>query len=365
MLLPVISNPHTAPQLEAARTRRPTPGEHAPGFNAYMQRVPDGDILQTLHRQHDTTLALLSALGDASASWRPAPGEWSVKQVVGNLIDVERIFAFRALWLTRSTDSTLPGFDEDGWVESASTDASDWHALLTELRYCRAASVRLFAQFDADAWDRAGVVGGSRSTARGWVWALAGHELQHVKSLQTTYRAAWDGVNLTPVMANAAHFGQVAADHVHVLKVASPAAPLLTPTASFKWHLVNPAADTFSLADVQQAQQRIARDLADGRLTLQQEVGYVVQHRTASRDILYVCSWRGNNETWETLYSRDRERNGAYEMAQRPSHTATFCVWVIPLVMHEQGAWLTYLRSKRDAHSQSAYFEHMFSGVVG
>jgi DinB superfamily len=169
--------------------QRPDPGEHNPYYGRYITLVPDGDIIETLAHQHERSQALLRGLSEANASWRPAPKEWSVKQVVGHLIDAERVFALRALWFARDTQD-LPGFDQSIWMDRCRFDALPFADLLAEWAHCRASNLYLFRSFDGETWLRGGVASGSPSTVRTWVWGIAGHELHHIESLQTVYREA-------------------------------------------------------------------------------------------------------------------------------------------------------------------------------
>ena len=166
-----------------------------------------------------------------------------------------------------------------------------------------------------------------------------------------------------PVSPSAALFGHVAGDYVHVTKVMQPASPLIATDVLQKWYLVHPPERPFSTADVQAAQAFLLGEIESGRLALRNEVGFTVQHRCADVDIFYVCSWRGNNELWETLYVLPT--GGDFSLVRRESKTGTYCVWVIPAVTHEQRAWLTYLRSRRDAAARLAYCQDQTSGIVG
>jgi hypothetical protein len=158
-------------------------------------------------------------------------------------------------------------------------------------------------------------------------------------------------------------FSNVAPDYAHVEKIMQPAAALIAPGLYQKWYLVHPPERQFSAGDIADAQDFMRAEVEGGRLALLNEVGFTVQHRCASVDIFYVCSWRGNNELWESIYHRPH--GGQFTLAQRPTKTATYCVWVIPAVMHEQRAWLVYLRSRRDDAARRAYCNDQVSGPVG
>jgi hypothetical protein len=158
-------------------------------------------------------------------------------------------------------------------------------------------------------------------------------------------------------------FQEVADHYVHVRKEMRAAPPLVAPGIFSKWYLVNPPGRPFAESDVQAAQSFLLSEIESGRLGLRNQVGFTVQHRCAKVDIFYVCSWRENNELWETLYMLPA--GGTYRLAQRDNTTGTYCVWVIPAVTHEQQAWLAYLRSPRDGAARRRYCEDQASGEVG
>jgi hypothetical protein len=158
-------------------------------------------------------------------------------------------------------------------------------------------------------------------------------------------------------------FHEVADNYVHVRKQMRAARPLIAQGVFLKWYLVNPPDRPFAETEVQAAQSFLLSEIESGRLRLRNEVGFTVQHRCANVDIFYVCSWRDNNELWETIYTLPA--GGTFRLAQRDNTTGTYCVWVIPAVMHEQQAWLTYLRSSRDGAARRRYCEDQASGEVG
>ena len=167
----------------------------------------------------------------------------------------------------------------------------------------------------------------------------------------------------SPAAPPADLFTQVAADYAHAEKTLRPEAPLIAPGVYQKWYLVHPPERPFTPADIAEAQDFLRVEIDAGRLALRNEIGFTVQHRCASVDIFYVCSWRDNNELWETIYYRPT--GGDFTVVPRQSKTATYCVWVIPAVTHEQGAWLTYLRSRRDEAARLAYCKDQTGGRVG
>lgn len=175
----------TAPT--SPRSTRPQPNEHSPYYGTYIARVPDGDIVATLARPADGALALLRALPESVGGTRYAEGKWSIREVIGHLIDTERVFAYRAMRFARADETELPGFDENAFVKHATFDARTIESLCLEFEAVRAASVSFFRNCTPDEWQRAGMANRARMSVRAYAWVTAGHELHHVDVLKARY----------------------------------------------------------------------------------------------------------------------------------------------------------------------------------
>ena len=101
---------------------KPEETEHAPYYSRYIDLVPDGDVLGTLAGQIGVTLTELRQISDADSLMKYEPGKWSVREVVGHLIDAERIFAYRALRIARGDKTPLAGFEENDYVPAGEFD---------------------------------------------------------------------------------------------------------------------------------------------------------------------------------------------------------------------------------------------------
>lgn len=173
--------------VHVIRTTRPEATEFAPYYGRYVGHVPNGDIVETLSTQHEGTLRLLRSLPEEKGDLRYAPGKWSVRQVVGHLVDAERVFTYRALRFARADATALPSFDENAFVENASFDDRTMGSLLDEFEAVRRASVLLFASMNATEWMRRGVASSNPMSVRAAAWVTAGHELHHLDILRTRY----------------------------------------------------------------------------------------------------------------------------------------------------------------------------------
>lgn len=170
------------------RSGRPQEGEFAAYAKADIDLVEGGDAVAILAALEAETVALLEEVGEEAARGLTyAPGKWTLKEVVGHLVDDERIFAYRALCLARGDERPLAGFDEERYARYAGFEARLLADLLAEYRAVRAASIALFAGLDAEAWARRGIVNGYAASVRGLAFHIAGHELHHLRVLRERY----------------------------------------------------------------------------------------------------------------------------------------------------------------------------------
>jgi DinB superfamily len=173
---------------EAAIIARPESSEYAPYYGKYVSLVPDGDILLTLERQLPETAALF-ARSEADGDFPYAPGKWSVKEVLGHVMDTERIFSYRALRIARNDKTPLAGFEQDDYVKYGPFGQCSLAGLVAEFTSVRQAALFMFRALDEAAWSRRGNASNHEVTVLALAYIIAGHELHHRRILQEKYFA--------------------------------------------------------------------------------------------------------------------------------------------------------------------------------
>ena len=172
---------------EAFRAIRPKPDEHLAYYSTYIDRVPDGDIVDTLSRQTPETIAFLKAIPESKVDYQYAPGKWTIRQIVGHLADGERVFQYRAFRFSRTDATPVPGFDENLYVDNAPFTKVSMEKLIAEFEYLRRASIYMLSNLDAEAMGRVGVANGNPITVRALAFIMAGHETHHVQVMKDRY----------------------------------------------------------------------------------------------------------------------------------------------------------------------------------
>jgi hypothetical protein len=172
----------------------PDASEYAPYYGRYIALVNADNILAALSEQARETRALFSGWMDADGDYRYAPEKWSVKEVLGHVIDTERVYAYRALRIARNDRTPLPGFDQDDYVRNGGFSEQRLARLIEEFAWVRRSSLMLFRQFSPEVWMRVGIADQKEISVRAIAYIIAGHELHHRQILKEKY--------LLPVMAS-------------------------------------------------------------------------------------------------------------------------------------------------------------------
>lgn len=170
-----------------AKLIKPNSDEYAPYYQQYVALLPDADIVATLGTLLESTRALLAGIDETQAGGRYAPGKWSIKELVGHLIDGERVFAYRALRFARNDQTPLAGFEQDDYVSNGSFDSRTLADLAEEFEHLRRSNIHFFQGLSDAAWERRGSANDSAVSVRALAHIIAGHEVHHVEILKTRY----------------------------------------------------------------------------------------------------------------------------------------------------------------------------------
>ena len=166
---------------------RPQPSEYAPYYAAYIDLIKDGDILKILADQMEETLTLVRAVPPDLENHSYGTGKWSVREVIGHLIDTERVFGYRAFTFARGDAGPLPGMDQDRYADVSNAGSRSLENLADELQAVRASTLAFFRGLPDEAWERSGIASDYSFTVRSIPYLIAGHELHHHTGLVENY----------------------------------------------------------------------------------------------------------------------------------------------------------------------------------
>ncbi len=164
-----------------SHTCRPEPDEAADFYWTYIRLVPPGDILEISRRQITQLQTLLADIPEDVAMRLHPPYTWTIKQVVGHLIDTERVFASRLHRFACGDLQPLPSMQHDSYVANSDYANPALTDLLAELIHCRQANTLLLERIAPVSWDHRGVASGSEVTVRALAYMMVGHIVYHAQ----------------------------------------------------------------------------------------------------------------------------------------------------------------------------------------
>jgi len=166
----------------------PFPEEYAPFYEGYIQRaIVTGDVIAALPRQIENIRSTLGILSDEQALFRNGPKEWSIKEIMGHLNDVERVFSYRLLRVSRNDSTPLPGFEQEDYVRETGYDHCLLNDLINEFEHLRGANILLIKNLSEETAIRTGTASGAAVSVRALIHMLVGHVEHHMASLREKY----------------------------------------------------------------------------------------------------------------------------------------------------------------------------------
>lgn len=166
---------------------RPNETEYAPYYQNYVDQVTENDALAVLRGELDDLDVLLDRVPADKETYAYAEGKWTIREVVGHLIDGERVFGYRAFCIARGEKQNLPGFEQDDYLQTAPYNNIELESLLSELRLVRLSNIAMFRTLDEASWSRVGVANNNEITVRALAFIMAGHVRHHMEVLREKY----------------------------------------------------------------------------------------------------------------------------------------------------------------------------------
>lgn len=166
---------------------RPNENDYAPYYKGYIKKINGDDILKILLDQTKECQNILNSFPEHKGDYSYAEGKWTVKQVIGHVMDTERVFTYRALCIARGETQPLQGFEQDDYVKSGKFESRNLFDLIYELRLLRESNLLLFKSFDEDMLNRRGTASGYEVTVNALLFMIAGHMQHHLDIIRERY----------------------------------------------------------------------------------------------------------------------------------------------------------------------------------
>lgn len=161
--------------------------DYAAYYRPYMEGLPSSDILTFLENQKQEVLSFLQTIPEEKWNHAYAPGKWTIKEVCGHVLDSEIIFGYRTLCIARGELASLPGYDENSYVENGHYNDLDYQQIIQTWLKARALNLSLFESISEEAWQYVGTANNNRMKAGAVPFIIAGHTRHHMRIIKERY----------------------------------------------------------------------------------------------------------------------------------------------------------------------------------
>jgi hypothetical protein len=168
--------------------QRPQENEYDPYYHRYISLVPEGSFLDLLNMQTHEMREFFGNFTEEGANYRYAPDKWSIKEILGHIIDSERVFAYRVLCIARGEQQSLPGFDQEAYAGDANYESIPMANVLQHYTALRVSTFFLLHQLSEDSWNRMGISNQKPISVRALAYIIVGHERHHRNVINERYR---------------------------------------------------------------------------------------------------------------------------------------------------------------------------------
>jgi uncharacterized damage-inducible protein DinB len=160
---------------------------NAPYFAEYLSFGEDENLFDVLKNQYDELIEIFEKAEKGFADKAYAAGKWSLKGLLGHIVDSERIFSYRVLAISRGEKTALPGFDENEYQAASEYEMQATEDIIAQYKATRGATTLLLRSLSTKQWNQMGQANGKSISARALAWMIAGHEKHHLRIIKERY----------------------------------------------------------------------------------------------------------------------------------------------------------------------------------
>lgn len=132
---------------------------------------------------------LTRGLSGAQLRRRPAPGKWSIGEILAHLADAEIVAGYRFRMMLNSSGGVIPAFDQNDWARNGRYDRIDPKRSLQAFTAMRVYNLALLKSLKPAMRKRYGMHAerGKESVAH-YTRMMAGHDLNHLAQVERIAR---------------------------------------------------------------------------------------------------------------------------------------------------------------------------------
>ena len=165
----------------------------APEIRAYVRKIDGyraGRAPMPLLKTGPGKIArAVQGLSKAQLRKRPAPGKWSILEILGHLLDTEFVYGYRWRLTAGQPRSPIPGYDQAAWARELRYGRADARRLVQGIQELRRHTLEFVTRIPRSRWKRYGMHSErGRESLRRSMELIAGHDLNHLDQIRAIRR---------------------------------------------------------------------------------------------------------------------------------------------------------------------------------
>jgi hypothetical protein len=156
-------------------------------YRSYSKYISEDDLLEALSNATAEIEGFLKLIPKDKEEFRYDEGKWMLKEVIGHLVDTERIMSYRALRIARNDKTPLAGFEENDYVKSSNFYKRNLNSIGVEFLLVRESTIALFTSFEEEDFDKYGTANENPVSVRAILYMIIGHQRHHFNVIKERY----------------------------------------------------------------------------------------------------------------------------------------------------------------------------------
>lgn len=159
-----------------------------PIADAYVKRMVSNvlgmDPLEVLRKTPKRLSKLVKGLKKKQLHTSPAPGKWSIAQIVTHLADTEIVLAFRLRMVLAQPGTPLQAMDQNKWAAGLRYDQADVDEQIELFCALRRNHLAIWDSLTDEDWQKFGIhEERGKETVERITQHFAGHDINHLKQI--------------------------------------------------------------------------------------------------------------------------------------------------------------------------------------
>lgn len=165
--------------------KRPLISEYNEYYHRYVTKVK-GDVLEAMQSNLELYIKLLSS-PTLDLDYKYGPDKWTVRECLVHLCDADKIFAYRALRISRGDDTSLAGFEQDSYITYNDFTHLSAEDLVAMIKTTLNSTMIMFRHMRQEDTEKIGMASNSPVSVRALAYMTAGHAIHHLELFKDRY----------------------------------------------------------------------------------------------------------------------------------------------------------------------------------